>query len=490
MKTRHLYDLIHSLSNGEKRLFTKELKSQNNSEIYVNILTYINRSKDFDDDRISKRIVFLAEKGSPHKNYKNALYNKLTAFLYTTHNNELFRAIVISENLLQRGLYKQANDMLEKAKKIAYEQESFHLLLEIIEQQAYIHKSKFHIYKADKLKDFAKEEEEVNKIIANLNNYKRLHNEAYLIIRKNRDIHNSPDLKKILSIKENILLTQEEMAMSLLAKFTRNSTNVIISLTLGNKEEFHKNSLRHFKFIESKLSLHTNFRSRYLMACNLVIHSCYVTKRFDDFERYFSKIKNFTPRNINEYNIYMENTCTSYFVYYTDLKKGTEKELKEYVEKLEKYLLDSKDKTNISFYMGAIHNLCRYFCLVNNFEKALYWNNVFLYQNAKGSNQHSWSFIEILRLIILYELGNFYALDKYIPSLKGALKRKKHFFSKEKILISFFEKVIPKQLSDPKYINKIFTILKEDWEKVPEKERTNTNFYPYMEWIESKINSC
>lgn len=133
MKTpsTELFDLINSLSYGEINGFIKVSVEDNAGAEpeYVSLFKAYVQSKDFDEEAIKRRLKLQNFKRVKHYLQQN-LFNYLATLESQGHEREINNLISVANLLMERSLFTQAQNMLEKARKKAIQQEmNYHLLI-------------------------------------------------------------------------------------------------------------------------------------------------------------------------------------------------------------------------------------------------------------------------------------------------------------------------------------------------------------------------
>lgn len=126
-----LYDLIQSLSQAEKRyvkLFAQAFSSKG-TDTQIALFDAFAAQKTYNEDAIRRQLADRIAAANFHV-AKNRLYHLILRALYLFHSSqseqEKINQLIFQANLLRkRGLYKQSEDLLEKATEIATAIESF-----------------------------------------------------------------------------------------------------------------------------------------------------------------------------------------------------------------------------------------------------------------------------------------------------------------------------------------------------------------------------
>lgn len=132
LKKDYLYELIQSLDKSEKRYFKLYHKTENKEQKHVILFDAFEKAKDYDEKKIKSQIkdAYIQKHFSETKYY---LYQQILKVLkfYRTENsvdNLLIEKIQNIEVLIQKALFEQAINELQKAKKMAFDYERFEFL--------------------------------------------------------------------------------------------------------------------------------------------------------------------------------------------------------------------------------------------------------------------------------------------------------------------------------------------------------------------------
>lgn len=129
-----LFTLIQSMTAAEKRLFKLQHQSNNETEPKILNLFDIISALDVYDENLVKEQLNDASFSKNLKVHKNRLYQSLLYFLAkntlpSKMVKEIKLNIAVIEVFLQRKMYKQAHEMIQKTKKLCLEYEEYELLL-------------------------------------------------------------------------------------------------------------------------------------------------------------------------------------------------------------------------------------------------------------------------------------------------------------------------------------------------------------------------
>lgn len=124
-KEDHLFQLIKSLDQGEKRFISLNISSQKGDENkdYLRLLEFLQKLSEYEEDIVKQQLSHLIpiHRFAAAKNY---LYTKLLNLLRDYHtadsvDTQIRNYLQLVELLFKKGLFKQAEKQLSAAKKLA-----------------------------------------------------------------------------------------------------------------------------------------------------------------------------------------------------------------------------------------------------------------------------------------------------------------------------------------------------------------------------------
>ncbi len=137
-QTDNLIQLIKSLSSTEKRFFRLFVKRNNASDdlLFLQLFNFLDKKKGYDEALVLKKIPGI--KKQQLSNLKAHLYKQLLISLRLQHRNsnldiELRERLDYARILYNKGLYRQALDILDKTKTKAIQIKEYPIALEVIQ---------------------------------------------------------------------------------------------------------------------------------------------------------------------------------------------------------------------------------------------------------------------------------------------------------------------------------------------------------------------
>lgn len=158
-KKDYLFELIQSLDKSEKRYFKLYFSNQHKEQKHILLFSILEKADTYDEKKIKQQLKdnYLQKHFAETKYY---LYQQILKVLkdYRTENsvdNLLIERVQNIEILIQKALFEQAVNELQKAKKMAYDYERFEFLLVLLSyQNKIITSTRLQGYSTDELEKF------------------------------------------------------------------------------------------------------------------------------------------------------------------------------------------------------------------------------------------------------------------------------------------------------------------------------------------------
>lgn len=498
-----IFHLVKSLTKQEKSYFKKIAaafiveESSNYLKYFDELVLQASKYSEYDEEKIktgSYTGKFLKNL-SFHKNY---LYNMILSALVQYHKENkdtivLRNLISQSEILFDKLLYSQSLKVLLRAKKLATETDKHLYLYEILSRERLIYKYTLNNEEfADKGKSVFKEQFELMDILKNNVDYYFLNDSFGYFLSKfgtglTRNEKETAELKEFFS---NPLLKDISNAKTFFNKTLFNTMNQQYQNIKNDFEKGYGYILENEKLWEDNLHKTGGKLDNYIFALNNLLNSQVRTKRFDDFEKTYFKMKNLEkkyPKNLSVIN--------KAFIFYSliilRISKCYEfldtKGLEEVDAEVEKDLI--KYEAGISLYQRII---LFYFMgtsafVRNDFEKSIYWMGRIINMEKTDLSQDYQCYSRIVYLISYFELG-------YFDSLEYALKSAYHFMSKrdrvykyENIILKYLR--ISFRIKTMSELDEMFKNMKRELEEIKDDplEQNAFDAFNILYWLDSKV---
>ena len=222
-----VFQLIKSLTRGEKRNFRMLAQLTSGDKKYLQLFDVMDNLDEYDEERILKK--FKKDKAF-EKQFaynKNYLYNSILNALVYFHKGseaELSALTIQVRILLEKNLYFQAKKLIRKAKEKVYKQERFEELLKLLRYEIEILKRTENIkVLKEALRQVEFEERVTLEKISNHLAFSRLESRVFILMKTTYMARNNNEDSVLLNeVKDSPLLESEEQAISHRSKILYN----------------------------------------------------------------------------------------------------------------------------------------------------------------------------------------------------------------------------------------------------------------------------
>lgn len=499
-KSNDLFQLIKSMSKSEKRYFKLHASKHKigKENIYVKLFIAIEKMENYDEEIIKRKFKgdkFVASLFSTKNYLFNIILKCLTEYYASSSiRHEINRIIDEFLILIEKGMYKQAEKKLNKAKTVTLKNEMFELVLDILNMEHLLLSRVNFTGRSNTL--YVKNAKEKFQISGKLNNFNEIINIHYLlsaIWQKDK----MPDFKDREWIKEKVtknpLFKNENNALSNKAKlFFYRVLFIASEIKLDTTKSYNI-----LKKIVKHTDLHTeilnNFTGQYINSLSNLVSLEISLNMYAEAEKNIQKLKNLTGRLSQEKLTINTKASIFHYSYYlmlvlfietVQIEKGlaiineSESMLKQY----EGYIL----KFTIMQFYFFYANL--YF-LNDEYDNTLKWLNKILNENESEVSPDIMSYSRILRLIIYYEKNDLGLIEYLIRSTKSFLSKTQRTFRFEKLVLGFFTKVLrvsPGKETEDLYLSfkkDLLMLISDPWENLAIEN------LDLLAWIESKLQN-
>lgn len=492
-----LYQLIHSLSQSEKRyvkLVAKAFTSKG-TDNQLDLFDAFDRQKEANEEKIRQ----LFKDRIPARNFhvaKNRLYNLILRSLYLFHGKNSYREKINqlyfqADVLRGKGLYKQCDSLLEKGIAQAKEHEDFLLATNGLSKLAASYQDQRDVQKIKKYLDEGLEQE--YEFIENYKNditYYYLQLKTLFLTHKKRAARNESEMDAIELINDHPLLKDEKLAKSKRAKDVFWFLNGFIARYKGDYEKASEYWGNFVAAYEDYDKIPKDKISNYIADVNNLMFLELEALLFEKADKTCQKLEQFieedyiqndafTVVKIKEriFEFRLEYYVRSYkYQKALDYLSENEQELKELYPQVGKFRILVLD------YVIACIHICN-----AQFEQAsAYLDRVFENKIIK-EHEYIYSSAMILNLIVHFELGNYQLLDSMLLNTYRMMYKRKLLYKTERIIFKYLKKYLHRQSKQT--VIDSFILLKQELQEQT-KNKFERSFLPNVDlvvWIESKI---
>ncbi len=490
-----LFALIQSLTQSEKKHFKHFTSKKGGNKKYLKLFTAIENQKVYDEVAIKKLFrgeKFISQLGSI-KNYLHYLISKSLESCHaeSTIDSELRSYIHRIEIFFNKGLYKQCEKIIGRARHLAEKHEKHLSLLELSNWEVTIFRSQS--YKGKTQDDIEKLYSEIFNIQSKYSHEKELEllstkmfievfkgftrSNADLIIYQ--EIMNHPLL--LSSPDHHEATSQTWPYRSLYHYYNIHAAYFFIKHDLSKAYFYYKQLL---KFMDDNPDKTKEELHMYIgVLLNLITCQLYL-KKYDGMSLSLKKLK-----SINTSSQYLKNKIffithdmeLAMYIKSGEFDKGV-KLIATIHEGVNKFALSNIDK--LVLYYGIFYI---YFG-VSEYHNARNYLNKIINDSAVALRSDLYCMARIVLLLVHYELGNEELLGYLEKSAHRYLDKKERLYKVETSILDFMRKEILKVIN-PKGKIQVFKELKTEMEEIMKDpyEKKSLEYFDFISWLESKI---
>jgi hypothetical protein len=494
--SHHLFELIKSLNKSEKRYFKlfsgRHTIGEENG--YLRLFDFIDRMDTYQED-----LIFMHFKGQALLNKfsitKGRLYQNILRSLDSFHTNnskeaQLYQQLHNAEILIGKGLYKQAERLLNSCEKQAQKYEMHHQLLIVHQKQKRLLEQELYAeVKAEQIEAMCNEEAQIIDEIATHQNLWKVKSLLFKNLNASGHVRNEEETKQLTALVKQVEKIDPNN-YSIKSQYLYHHIHSAYYFAVGDIELSYHHLARNLKVLEENTSSFHNRPNIYFSVLTNLTYAATRLGKYNEAEEYLSKLKELSSKQKGKTNLdidikYFSSWCSLQLFLWTE-KAEFSKAIELIPEIEEGYRLygsriHSLRKGYIDFKIGV-----SYFSL-GEYNEALLWINKVLNEEKIDQKQDIYCFAQLINLLLHFELKN----DRFLPYAINSTKR----YFKNRNLIYKFEKIFLKMISQISKTEDVFDLeeklaplekeliaLKED-----PREQVIFEYFDFLTWVQSKL---
>lgn len=496
MKRDQLHELIHSLSPSEKRYFKlfSSFSAREEGNNYLRLFDAVEAMPEFS-------AALLEEKFGSEKFYKqihvakNYLYHNILKSLRNFHEaahpvSAIRNLLIEAEILASKGLYTHADRILDRAEKIALENELFLSELDIIGTRSEIqYTTGNNSFFSDYDTAVYEREQAILQRISNENDYKHL---FYGIARKLRTEgrpRTTEQLENYTSVFSQQLLSDEMQALS-----TRSHVNFLKAhgayhMVCANFEQADIYHQKIVDLLEQHPSILTQKPEVYLFALNNLVITKTKLKQFETAQGELEKIKNidqqFKTRRGEDWNTKVFSIAAQLE---TELALRTNRKhnLPELSNYIHSGIAKHERSINPIFVLVLRFNMASLYFQQGEYTKANQWLVPMLNEGSRKLREDIYNTASIMQMLIILEKGDFDLLDYTLNNYKRSLKKNSNTTVMEEAVMQFLKEVSKKPQDISPALHKFNNQLQQ-----AKSQKLEEHFFDNLDlegWLKKKIS--
>ncbi|GJM35220.1 MAG: hypothetical protein DHS20C18_42210 [Saprospiraceae bacterium] len=486
-----LFQLIRSMSKQEKRYFklfaSRHVIGTQNK--YVLLFDAIEKQAEYDENAI--RHQFAGEKFLRQLHVaKNYLYGLILNSLRNFHESRSaapFRLALRNAQLLfDKGLYKQSEKSLAKARRYATEEENFLQLLEAYRWEHQIaHSRNDYDWLETYLTEGIHQEFDILDRHRNFLEFQILNDQVFLPYWKKGTVRSEAEKSGLQQLFERPLFRSAENARSFYARYFYHNARFSYHLFVGELAE----SYRYIRELVNMLAKQT-LKGKLIRYYSSALINLYIVQRqlekYDEIPTTLEQLREVpTESKEQERRLFVRsfNLEIDFYLHTGQFANGLQK-IAPLLLRFERY----QSEVNRQQRLGLYYNLAYLYFGAEDFDTALDWINTLLHDPELKTREDIHSFGSLLNLIIHYELGNDQLLEYIVKSTYRFLSSRKRLFKVESIMLKLMRRY-PNWIHRQDKEQGFKALIKELQElEKDEFEQKAFEYFNFIAWMESKVH--
>lgn len=430
-KEDHLFQLIKSFDQGEKRFISLNISSQKGDENkdYLRLFDFLQKLHEYEEDIVKQQLshIIPIHRFAAAKNY---LYSKLLNLLRDYHvddsvDTQIRNCLQLVEMLFKKGLFKQADKQLSSAKKLALKHHKNRQLIQIFDWEYSISTvTKTPAEREISFEQIDREEQLTLKYLSFQFDYHRLHFKLFNHIYQYGVPQKEEDRIFFREILKNPLMQQEPDV----PPYTLDLYYSILNACNYMCADYEKAAVAGKARLEV-FAKHEDFAIgesyQYAAAINNYLQNINNLGKWQEMEQIIESANNFADKQQKKI-LGVSYILLKFVVYQFKIKLQMAQKLfseadawimQQHKEIL--VLIDNKEKEK-NVYILPLSISVNCFILGKN-EDALYWIRTILNDDRNSIRNDIYNFSAIFNLLIHYELENYTVLESQLHSLQRYL---------------------------------------------------------------------
>ena len=492
-----LFNLIKSLSKGEKRFFKIYVSRLNNSadKKFMLLFDLLEKQKIYNPEKILSKEKSINP--TQFSNLKANLYFQLLKSLKLGNSSNL-EQLKITEMLAyavilyNKCLYKESVKMIDKAKCLAIENDCSILLLEILDLEKLVIPKTIESGNDARVNKVISTTNQVTESIKNINVFSNLSLKLNAYYVQTGFSKSEKDIQNLNHFFKSSLPIYKEKNLSFHEKMFLYNSYVSYYFFIQNFEKGHLYAQKWVKLFDENIEMKKHKLEYYIKALNSLLavqNKLYKYKEFVQTQKQLIAIKRdktliLTENiNLNLFKAIYIHEINRHFML-GEFKSGTrivaalELELNKFIPKLDKHSV-----------LLLYYKISCLFIGSGDYKTAIKWLNKIHNEKEINLREDIHAFTRILLLVCHFELGNETLLESNIRSSYRYFTKKGKLSLYQKNILDFLKLLLLN--STAKTIKIHFVNLKEKLlalEKL-KFEKREFMYFDIISWLESKIEN-
>jgi hypothetical protein len=483
-----LFQLIKSLTRGEKRNFRMLAQLTSGDKKYLQLFDVFDLMEEYDEAKVLKKFRKDANFEKQFAYNKNYLYNSiLNALTYFRKGSDAERSSLTLQVriLLEKNLYSHAQKLLRKVKEKNLEQEKFEDLLPLYKLEIEIlRRTETTELLQESFRQIEFEEKVTLDKILNLREYRRLELQTHVLLVTRHVARKQEEVASVDNLLENPLLQAESEALSNRGRILYNELRRRIAQFKGDWATAIHFGERAVAIYDAHPSLIEEERLVYMRQISHLSHHNTLLHGIERSLPWVIRIREIEASTAQERVFKFERYYLFALGYLQDTgQRASEGFLKEFDYELDH--LENDLAISLRLYVAYLRS--QYHFVLGEYSEALKWINRCINHPRTNIRSDLQSSARLLNMLVHYELGNLEVIEYSLKSAYRFIYKQDRMNRFERRFLSFFRKVLAApnekvvQEETLSYRNDLVEILKDPF------EFQASQFLKVDEWLESKV---
>ena len=483
-----LFQLVSSMTKGEKRVFRQQSKVQQGKKDYVALFNHLSRIDQYDETRAMRKLSW-DKTPQQYYNLKNYLFRYLLKTLnlvYEGPGAKVENNIRYIKILMQRNLFAAGEKILHRTLDRARREERFTECIQLADLLKRIIQEKEETRKfSTELREVRQFRSESRVLQDNLEAYEALNDRFYIYTKTTYIARGHYELAPLHEIEKNQLLSDPSLALSNRAKFFFHKIKYTIALFSGEYGEALYHCKQCLALFEEHDFLKEDLFQEYYGSLSNLGHLQLLLGRYEKCrETLRTLVATELPVwvDIDELSDKKQLLQLRYSIETGNVQQGYEAAVA-----IEEWLKKADPKIKPSKRMLCNYQLATFYLIAGEPRKAGIWTRKVIDEPRTNVRSDLQSFARILNLFIYFDLGDTDLLDYYSRSTYRFLYSRKKLYKYEHQILSFIKKA--PNLLDKSQLRALFQeeidTLTELFENPFEKQASY--YFDTISWLRSKL---
>ncbi len=497
VKSEQVFNLIKSLSKGEKRFFTLYAARLSNSQDKKFMILYnaIVNQNSYNEALILKQNKELNQK--QFSNLKAHLYLQILKSIKLCNSSNLenikiTECLDFARILYNKCLYKECIKMIDKAKMMAIENDRSVLLLEILELEKLVIPKTIESGNEQRVNKVIDTTNHVAESVKNINIFSNLSLKLDSYYIQKGFIKSEENLEKVTQFFKASLPLYDESKLSFQEKMYLYNSYVGYYFFIQDFTKGHEYAVKWVDLFEQQPEMKRHKLEMYIKALNRLLtvqNKLYKYREFSDTQKQLISIKrdktlNLTENiNLNLFKAIYIHEMNRHFML-GEFQSGTrivdalELEMSKFFPKLDKHSVLLMYYKIACLFLGS-----------GNYKKAVHWLNKIHNEKEIELREDIHAFTRILLLVSHFELGNDQLVDSNIRSSYRYFSKKGLLSQYQLSILNFLKNLF--LTNSERDLKKQFYALKIEMQVLEQNkfEKRAFLYFDIISWLESKIEN-